>query len=493
MENPPEESLSPSYQFKALEEKWYSFWEAEGLFKPRADSKKKPFTIVIPPPNVTGVLHMGHALNNTIQDILIRWQRMKGAPALWVPGTDHAGIATQNVVEKKLAAEKKTRFDLGRAAFVEKVWEWKRQYGSTIVRQLRRLGSSCDWSRERFTMDEGLSRAVRETFVRLYEDGLVYQDHYIINWCPRCGTALSDEEAPYKELDGKLYYYKYLSKDPETGELCPDDGLVVATTRPETMLGDSAVAVNPKDKRYKNIGKKEVYLPLQKRKLAVIRDELIDPEFGTGLVKVTPAHDPNDFDMGHRHHLEFRNILHPDARVNENGAPYAGLDRFEARRRVLEDLKKEGLFVKEEPHKHKVPHCYRCDTVVEPYLSKQWFVKMKPLAAAALAAQKEGKVKFYPRRWTKVYLHWLNNIRDWCISRQIWWGHQIPVWYCGVCSAGDPKKGVFVSREDLSECPKCRGPLKRDEDVLDTWFSSWLWPFSTLGWPDESSEDLKTF
>lgn len=488
----PQDTLSSSYSSKEVEAKWYPFWESKGFFTPRIDKKSAPFTIVIPPPNITGILHMGHALNNTIQDILIRWQRMKGIPTLWVPGTDHAGIATQNVVEKKLAKEGKTRFDLGREKFVEQVWEWKKDYGSTIVKQLRKLGSSCDWTRERFTMDEGLSRAVRHTFVKLYEDGLIYQGHRIINWCPRCQTALSDEEAPYQEVEGKLYYYHYLVKNLQTGRLEKDEKVVIATTRPETMLGDTALAVNPKDKRYKGFEKKEIYLPLQNRKLAVIKDELIDPEFGTGIVKVTPAHDPNDFTMGHRHKLEFRNIFHPDARVNENGAPYQNLDRFEARKRVLEDLKREGLFVKEEVHQHKVPHCYRCHTVVEPYLSKQWFVKMKPLAEKALKAQKEKKVEFFPKRWTKVYLHWLNNIQDWCISRQIWWGHQIPVWYCEPCQNRN-QEGMIVSLENPSACPECgNADLRRDEDVLDTWFSSWLWPFSTLGWP-EKTQDLTYF
>jgi len=484
----PQEVLPSSYSSKEVEAKWYPLWESKGYFTPRIDKNAKPFTIVIPPPNVTGILHMGHALNNTIQDILIRWQRMKGTPTLWVPGTDHAGIATQNVVEKKLAKEGKTRFDLGREKFVERVWEWKKEYGSTIVKQLRKIGSSCDWTRERFTMDEGLSRAVRHTFVKLYEDGLIYQGHRIINWCPRCQTALSDEEAPYQEMEGKLYYYHYLVKNPQTGQLEKDEKVVIATTRPETMLGDTALAVNPKDKRYRGFEKKEIYLPLQNRKLAVIKDELIDPEFGTGIVKVTPAHDPNDFTMGHRHHLEFRNVLHPDGRVNQNGAPYQNLDRFEARKRVIEDLKKEGLFVKEEAHQHKVPHCYRCHTVVEPYLSKQWFVKMKPLAEKALKAQKEKKIEFFPKRWTKVYLHWLNNIQDWCISRQIWWGHQIPVWYCDSC-LNQNKKGMVVALEDPTACPECGNQkLRRDEDVLDTWFSSWLWPFSTLGWPDKSGD-----
>ncbi len=475
--------LAPRYQSQELEAKWYEFWEARGLFSPKIDPKKKPYVIVIPPPNVTGILHMGHALNNTLQDILVRWHRMKGEPVLWVPGTDHAGIATQNVVEKKLAKEGKKRQDLGREKFLEEVWKWKEEHGNTITRQLRRLGASCDWSHERFTMDEGLSRAVREAFVRLYEKGLIYQGNYIINWCPRCQTALSDEEAPYTETEGKLYYYYYLVKD--KGKLTKEGAPLIATTRPETMLGDTAIAVNPKDPRYKDLDKKEIYLPLQNRPLRVVRDDFVDPEFGTGVVKVTPAHDPNDFEMGIRHKLEQRNILHPDGRINEMGKPYEGLDRFEARKRIIEDLKTAGLFEKEAPHRHAVPHCYRCHTVVEPYFSKQWFVKMKPLAEKALKAHLQGKTKIFPDRWNKVYTNWLEGIRDWCISRQIWWGHPIPVWYCegdGTCLL-ECKKPI-VSRKDPTECPVCRSKnLRRDPDVLDTWFSSWLWPFSTLGWP----------
>jgi valyl-tRNA synthetase len=480
--------LAPRYQPAEVESRWYSIWESRGYFTPKIDPPKKPYVVVIPPPNVTGILHMGHALNNTIQDILVRWHRMKGEPALWVPGTDHAGIATQNVVEKKLAKAGRRRQDLGREKFVEEVWKWKEEHGSTITRQLRRLGASCDWTRERFTLDEGLSRAVREAFVRLYERGLIYQGNYIINWCPRCQTALSDEEAPYQEVEGKLYYYQYLVRDPEKWEVTKEGAPLIATTRPETMLGDTAIAVHPSDPRYQDLDRKEVYLPLQNRPLRVIKDEMIDPGFGSGVVKVTPAHDPNDFEMGHRHHLDQRNILTPDGRINENGKPYEGLDRFEARKRILEDLKKEGLFVKEEPHRHAVPHCYRCHTVVEPYLSKQWFVKMKPLAEKALRAHAEKKVRILPERWNGVYTNWLENIRDWCISRQIWWGHPIPVWYCQNC-----KPGVVVSREIPKKCPTCGGTeLRQDPDVLDTWFSSWLWPFSTLGWP-EQTEDLDYF
>lgn len=478
-ENPQGEMIAPKYSFRDVEEKWYSYWEKEGLFEAKKDPDKKPYVIVIPPPNVTGILHMGHALNNTIQDILIRWQRMKGVPALWVPGTDHAGIATQNVVERKLAKEGKSRHELGRDAFVKAVWDWKAEYGSTIVHQLRRLGASCDWTRERFTMDEGLSQAVRETFVQLYKEDLIYRGNYIINWCPRCQTALSDEEAPHQEKQGKLYHYRYLVRDKKTGEILPDSRVVIATTRPETMLGDVALAVHPDDARYADLDDKEIVLPLLNRTLKLIRDEYVDPSFGTGVVKVTPAHDPNDFAMGQRHQLEQINVMNPDATINENGGVYAGLDRFEARKRILKDLADAGLMVKEEEHSHQVPHCYRCNTVVEPYLSRQWFVRMQPLAEKALKAQEEGHVKFYPDRWTKVYRHWLDGIRDWCISRQIWWGHRIPVWYCN--------EEVYCGLE----APEGDG-WNQEEDVLDTWFSSWLWPFSTLGWPNET-EDLDYF
>jgi len=483
----PAREIPSRYQAKEVEAKWYATWEDAGYFSPKIDKKKRPYTIVIPPPNVTGVLHMGHALNNTIQDILIRYRRMQQTPTLWVPGVDHAGIATQNVVERKLAAEKKTRHDVGRAQFVKEVWKWKDEYGSTIVKQLRRLGASCDWSRERFTMDEGLTHAVIECFVTLYEKGLIYRGDYIINWCPRCRTALSDEEVVHKEVLGGLYHIKY----PVAGT---KDFITVATTRPETMLGDTAVAIHPKDERYKHLRGKKVILPLMNRELQVIEDEFVDPEFGTGIVKVTPAHDPNDFAMGMKHKLLFVNVMNPDGTINEKGGPYVGLDRFEARKRVLKDLENVGLFIKREDHRHAVGHCYRCHTVVEPYLSKQWFVKMKPLAKPAIQAAKDGTVKFVPERWTKVYLNWLENIRDWCISRQIWWGHQIPVWYCegnGLCLL-ECKKPI-VSRTEPTSCPACGSAnLKRDPDVLDTWFSSWLWPFSTLGWP-EKTEDLDYF
>ena len=517
----PSAELPSRYSSKDVESKWYSFWESSGYFKPVVDSKKKPFTIVIPPPNVTGILHMGHALNNTIQDILTRWHRMKQEPSLWVPGVDHAGIATQNVVEKKLAKEGKNRHQLGRGKFVEAVWKWKEEYGSTIVKQLRRLGASCDWSRERFTMDEGLSRAVCESFVTLYERGLIYRGDYIINWCPRCQTALSDEEAVHQEIEGALYYIKYPvagDRSKNNMDISPEY-VVVATTRPETMLGDTAVAINPKDERYQHLRGKKVILPLLNRVIPVIEDEFVDPEFGTGMVKVTPAHDPNDFAMGARHKLPIINVMNPDASINDEGGPYKGLDRSEARKRIVLDLQAKGLLEKIVPHRHSVSHCYRCHTIVEPYLSKQWFVKMKPLAQKALKAHRDGKVKFYPERWNKVYVSWLENIRDWCISRQIWWGHQIPVWYCDQCTeiaagathprndvpkgtakdaviaseAKQSKNEFIVSREDPKKCPQCGSVnLRRDPDVLDTWFSSWLWPFSTLGWP-EKTKDLDYF
>jgi len=469
------------YDPKETEDKWYSFWEGHNLFSAKPDPAKKPYCIVIPPPNVTGILHMGHALNNTIQDILIRYHRMKADAALWMPGTDHAGIATQNVVEKALAKENLKRQDLGREKFIERVWQWKEQYGSTIIRQLKKLGASCDWPRTRFTMDEEYSKAVLEVFVSLYEKGLIYQGSYIINWCPRCQTALSDEEAPHRDLQGNLYYLKYPIKDNN------NEFIVVATTRPETMLGDTAVAVNPKDKRYKKFIGKILILPLVNREIKVIADSMVDMKFGTGAVKVTPAHDPNDYCLGKKHHLEFINVMHPDGRLNENAGDYKDMDRFEAREVILEDLQEKGLLEKIEPHPLSAGHCYRCHTIIEPYLSKQWFVKMKPLAKPAIEAVKKGKIKFYPKRWTKVYLNWMENIQDWCISRQIWWGHRIPVYYCKKCSH------LQVSRLKPEKCPDCGcSEIYQDEDVLDTWFSSWLWPFATFGWPKES-EDLKYF
>ncbi len=477
--------LPTKFNFKETDEKWCRYWEENNTFHAKSNPDKKPFTIVIPPPNVTGILHMGHALNNTLQDIIMRYKRMNGFEALWMPGTDHAGIATQNVVEKKIAKDGKTRDDLGREAFLKEVWDWKEHHGSTIIEQLKRLGASCDWQRERFTMDEGLSNAVKEVFIQLYEKGLIFQGERLINWCPRCHTALSDEEAEHQEDQGKLWHLKYpLKKD-------PSQFIIVATTRPETMLGDTAVAVNPKDKRYKKLLGEMIMLPLMDREIRIIADDHVDPKFGTGAVKVTPAHDPNDFAIGQRHDLEFINILHPDGRLNENTKQYDNLDRFEGRKSVVKDLERLGLLEKIEDHTHAVGHCYRCHTVVEPYISKQWFVKMKPMAERALEVVKNGKVKIQPKRWEKVYYNWLENIQDWCISRQIWWGHRIPVWY-------DDQSNCYVARnqEDaLKQAETKLGKkveLHQDEDVLDTWFSSWLWPFSTLGWP-QKNEDLKFF
>ena len=474
------------YNPQEVEKKLYEKWQDDGLFHVEPGSSEKPFTIVIPPPNVTGILHMGHALNNTIQDILIRWKKMQGYASLWVPGTDHAGIATQNVVEKKLARDGKTRNDLGREKFVEEVWKWREEYGSTIISQLKRLGASCDWERTRFTMDKGLSGAVLEAFVQLYGKGLIYRGNYIINWCPRCQTALSDEEAPHVETEGKLYYIRYLFKE---GEGCrvKGEGVVVATTRPETMLGDVAVAVNPDDKRYKKLIGKKLILPIIGREIEIIADDFVDKKFGTGAVKVTPAHDPNDFEISKRHNLEPIKVMAPDGKMNENAKTYNGKDRFDAREGIVKELEEQGLMVKVEKHQHAVGHCYRCHTAIEPYLSLQWFISMKELARPAIEAVKSGKIKFYPKRWTKVYLSWMENIRDWCISRQIWWGHRIPVYYCRTC------KEVIVSKVKPENCPECSSiDIYQDEDVLDTWFSSWLWPFSTLGWP-EKTKDLECF
>jgi len=514
--------ISSRYNPKESEDKWYKFWEGHNLFAAKPNSAKKSFCIVIPPPNVTGILHMGHALNNTIQDILIRYHRMKGEETLWMPGIDHAGIATQNVVEKAMAKEGLKRQNLGREKFVERVWQWKEQYGLTIIHQLKKLGSSCDWSRTRFTMDEEYSKAVIEVFVRLFELGLIYQGNYIINWCPRCQTALSDEEAPHHELQGNLYYLRYpLKEEIQNSKFKIQNKskiqnpkqsgyIVVATTRPETMLGDTAVAVNPKDKRYKHLIGKKLILPLVNREIKIIADSMVDMKFGTGAVKVTPAHDPNDYVLGKKNKLDFINIMHPDGQLNENAQDYQGMDRFEAREVVLEDLKTKGLLEKVEPHILSAGHCYRCHTIIEPYLSKQWFVRMKPLAKAAIEAVKKGKIKFHPKRWTKVYLSWMRNIQDWCISRQIWWGHRLPVYYCKNCishiayrisqeddkrlATSDKQRGVIVARAKPEKCPACgSADIYQDEDVLDTWFSSWLWPFATFYWPLEGKGDLKYF
>jgi len=472
--------LEKAFEPREVEQKWYRYWEDNGLFKPELGSSKEPFCIVIPPPNVTGTLHMGHALNNTLQDILCRFKRMKGYNVLWQPGTDHAGIATQNVVEKDLASKGATRHDVGRERFIELVWEWRKKYGGLIINQLKRLGCSCDWSRERFTMDEGLSRAVLEVFVRLYEEGLIYRGDYIINWCPRCHTALADLEVEHEEKDSHLYYIRYPLKDGK-------GVLVVATTRPETMLGDTAVAVNPKDERYSSMKGRKVLLPILEKPIPVIQDRYVDLDFGTGALKITPAHDPNDFEIGLAHGLEQIKVIDEDGKMNELAGPYKGMDRFECRERILEDLRKEGLLEKVEPYRHAVGHCYRCKTMIEPLLSKQWFVKVQPLAKEAARSVKEGRTKIFPQNWEMVYFEWMDNIKDWCISRQIWWGHRIPAWYCQDCGE------VNVAKQAPQACKYCGGnKLARDNDVLDTWFSSALWPFSTLGWPDKT-EELKTF
>ena len=469
--------LATRYDPAAVEERTYAMWEDEKCFHSVPAEGRKPFVIVIPPPNVTGALHMGHALNNTLQDILIRWRRMQGLNACWLPGTDHAGIATQNVVERELAKEGQDRHSLGREKLIEAIWKWKDTYGDRIIMQLKRLGCSCDWDRVRFTMDEGLSRAVREIFVRLYERDLIYQGNYIINWCPRCRTSLADDEVTHEDVRGNLWYIRY---DTEEG----DGGVVVATTRPETMLGDTAVAVNRKDERYASMIGKHVVLPVIGRRLPIIADDFVDPSFGTGAVKVTPAHDPNDYEMGRRHDLESVNVMNGDGTMNEAAGEYGGVDRYECRRRLVERLQNEGLIEKIEEHTHALGHCYRCDCVVEPRLSLQWFVRMRPLADKALEAQEAGRVRFSPERWEKVYRAWLENVRDWCISRQIWWGHRIPVWYCADCGH------INVAREDAVKCVKCGSTdLQQDEDVLDTWFSSALWPFSTFGWPDEAHRE----
>ena len=478
------EPLAPQYNPSTIESELYRWWTERGLFSPEshAPGSGEPYVIQMPPPNVTAVLHMGHGLNNTVQDVLIRFERMRGRRALWVPGTDHAGIATQNVVERLLAEQGLTRFDLGRDAFVERVWAHVRETGAVILEQLKAIGSSADWSRTYFTLDEGLSRAVRETFVRLYEKGLVYRGHYIINWCPRCLTALSNEEVDKEEVDGKIWYLRY--------PLADGSGyLTIATTRPETMLGDTAVAVHPKDERYRQLVGRELLLPVVGRKIPVVADDAVDPEFGSGAVKVTPAHDPLDFEIGQRHRLPTIDVMTPEARISL-AAPerFQGLDRYEARRRVLAELEGLNLVERVEEHRHAVGHCYRCATVIEPRLSDQWFVRMEPLARPALAAYRDGTLGFVPERRGDDYTSWLEGIRDWCISRQLWWGHRIPVWYCDAEGCGMSS----VSRTDLTACPGCGGPAQQDEDVLDTWFSSWLVPFSSLGWPDRT-RDLATY
>ena len=473
--------ISKTYEPQQIEKKWYEFWEKNEYFQPEGDTSKPPFTVLMPPPNVTGILHMGHVLNNTLQDIVIRYHRMLGEPTLWLPGVDHAGIATQNMVEKELAKEGKTRQEIGREKMLELIWKWKEEKGGLIIDQLKMLGASCDWSRLRFTMDDMLSRAVKEVFIRLYDEGLIYKGKYIINWCPRCETALANDEVEYSEENGNLWYIRYPLVD-ESGFV------VVATTRPETMLGDTAVAVNPRDKRYNHLVGKEVELPLTGRKIPILEDEYVDREFGTGCVKVTPAHDPNDFEIGQRHNLPQILVMDEQAVMNSAaGKEFVGLDRFACREKVVELLTQQDLLEKIESYTHSVGHCYRCDTVVEPYLSDQWFVNMEPLAGPAIEVVEKGEIRFQPERWTKVYMHWMLNIRDWCISRPIWWGHRIPVYYCNSCSK------MIVAKEMPTICPQCgSNSFHQDEDVLDTWFSSWIWPFSTLGWPDET-EDLKRY
>lgn len=517
--------LEKAYNPKDFEDRIYEQWESQGYFKPKTDkdsalykrnkanhlseisdigeNKQEGFTIVIPPPNVTGVLHMGHGLNNSLQDIIIRYQRMNGKNTLWIPGTDHAGIATQNIVERRLKKEGLSRHDLGRDAFLEKTWQVKDEHHEIITKQLKKIGASLDWSRERFTLDDGLSEAVREVFVRLFERGLIYKGNYLVNWCTSCGTALADDEVEHIDTKGAMYHIYY---ELENGTLSPvklEDGSVfeggnrieIATTRPETLLGDTAIAVHPDDERYKALIGKKVKLPLTDRLIPVVADSYVDPAFGTGVVKITPAHDPNDWEVAKRHDLEILNILNPNGTLNENvPEKYQRMNTKDARKAVIQDLIELNLFKEEEKISHAVGHCYRCDTTVEPYLSDQWFVKMKPLAEKALKAWKDGEIVFYPKKWENTYSHWMENIRDWCISRQLWWGHRIPVWYCDDCGE------MMVLRKEPTECVKCKSAhISQDPDVLDTWFSSWLWPFSTLGWPENGknledlSSDFKTF
>jgi valyl-tRNA synthetase len=475
--------MATTYDPKVVERRLYNWWEECGYFRPMIVPMKAPFVISMPPPNVTGELHLGHAITASIEDLMIRYHRMKGDPTLWVPGSDHAGIATQNVVERELAKEGKTRHDLGREAFIERVWEWVRKYGGIIDQQHRRLGASCDWGRKRFTLDEGLSRAVRTTFVRLYRKGLIYRGEYIINWCPRCETALSDLEVEHQEEDGKLWYVAYPLAPPEGGDKKGKEFIVVATARPETILGDTAVAVHPDDERYRHLVGRTAILPTLGRRIPIIADKAVDREFGTGAVKVTPAHDLSDYEIGLRHSLERINVMNLNATMNEAAGPYTGMDRYACRKKLVEDLKEAHLLLKVEEHRHSPGRCQRCGTLVEPLLSTQWFVKIKPLADSAIAAVRSGLTRILPERFEKVYFNWMENIRDWCISRQLWWGHRIPVWYCDDCGA------LTVAEEDPTVCEGCGSEkIRQDPDVLDTWFSSGLWPFSTLGWPEDTTD-----
>ena len=471
--------LEKLYNPTSVEDRIYKFWLDGGYFTAKPDPEKKPYTIVIPPPNITGQLHMGHELDETLQDILIRYRRMQGYAALWIPGTDHASIATEAKIVEAMRKEGISKADLGREKFLERAWAWKEQYGGRIVEQLKKLGTSCDWSRERFTLDEGCSEAVKEVFVRLYEKGLIYRGERIINWCPHCLTSISDAEVEYSEQAGHFWHINY--------PLADGSGVVeIATTRPETLLGDTAVAVNPDDPRYQGMVGKMLILPLVNKEIPIIADNYVDIEFGTGAVKITPAHDPNDFEVGLRHNLPVINVMTDDAHINENGGKYEGMDRYEARKAIVADLEAEGYLVKVKDHAHNVGSCYRCNTTVEPRVSKQWFVKMEPLAKPAIDAVKNGETRFIPERFDKIYFHWMENIKDWCISRQLWWGHRIPAYYCDDCGE------MVVSKTEVDTCPKCGGKMHQDEDTLDTWFSSALWPFSTLGWPNET-EDLKFF
>ncbi len=471
--------LNKVYDPGNVEDRIYKYWVDKNCFRAEVDRTKKPYTIVIPPPNITGQLHMGHALDETLQDILIRYKRMSGYATLWLPGTDHASIATEAKIVEAMRKDGVTKEDIGRDGFMERAWKWKEQYGGRIVEQLKKLGSSCDWSRERFTMDEGCNKAVKEVFVKLYDKGLIYRGERIINWCPKCKTSISDAEVEYEDQAGHFWHLRY--------KLADGSGyLELATTRPETLLGDTAVAVNPNDERYKDLVGKNVILPLVHREIPIVADDYVEMDFGTGVVKITPAHDPNDFEVGLRHNLPVINVMTDEAKITEDYPKYAGMDRYEARKAIVADLEAEGALVKIEDYSHNVGTCYRCSTTVEPRVSKQWFVKMEPLAQPAIDAVKNGETKFVPERFNKIYFHWLENIKDWCISRQLWWGHQIPAFYCDSCGE------MVVTKENSAVCPKCGKPMRQDPDTLDTWFSSALWPFSTLGWPDKT-DDLDFF